>query len=98
MTEETSPPVAPSELSGPEILVQLQDYRTRVLEADKLVRLGREDEAKKLLPSREEIADAIILWRKSIASSSRGTTKAASSATKQKAAKISSMDDLSALF
>ena len=80
-----------------DILSQLQDFRSRVLEADRLSREGKEAEAALLRPSRDDLGEAIKTWRK-VVSTSRSPAKSTSAASKTKAAKIKEMADLSQLF
>lgn len=80
-----------------DILAQLHDFRQRVLEADRLTREGKIEEAEALRPSKSDLVEAIKAWRKAV-STSRAPAKAASAATKSKAAEIRGMSDLSQLF
>ena len=80
-----------------DILHQLQDFRSRVLQADLLIREGKETEAEALRPSKAELVEAIKLWRRAV-STSRAPAKSAAAATKTKAAEIRNMTDLKDLF
>lgn len=82
--------------ANPEIIAQLQDFRQRVLQADKLRRQGEEEEARKLEPSNDEIIQAIKAFRESM--QDRKASRTSSAQTKTKAKKLEKMEDLSALF
>lgn len=82
--------------SSAEILLEIQDFRQRVLQADKLRRQGDEEGALSLMPSREDLIQAIKAYRQSLGS--KAPARAASAKVKSKAAEISQMDDLSKLF
>lgn len=79
-----------------EIISQLQDFRARVLQADKLRRTGDLEAAQSLMPSREELIQAVKAYRAALGT--RAPAKAASASSKSKAATIAQMDDLSKLF
>jgi hypothetical protein len=75
----------------PEALSRINDLRSRVLQADEALRAGDHDRAQRLMPSDDEIIEALKLAR-----SSRAEAVAAKSAKSEAKAKIASMtlDDL----
>jgi len=79
-----------------EVTFQLEDYRQRVLAADKLRLAGDEEGARKLMPTREEIIQSIKAYRKLM--TTKQTKRATSSEGKAKANKIKTMDNLADLF
>ena len=74
---------------NPEILNQLQDFRQRILQADKLRRQGAVDEGNALMPSREELIQAVKAYRQSIGQ--RSGARATSAKAKTSAAAVASM-------
>lgn len=87
-------------MSNPEspenIVAELADFRQRVIEADKLRLQGEGDKADTLMPSRDEVIEAVRRYRKSL----EGKAKARSSTSAKKAAasKIQTMENLADLF
>jgi len=77
-------------MANPEIIHQIQDFRQRVLQADKLRRQGDEEGAKSLEPTKAELIQAIKAYRKSIGE--RSASRAASASSKAQAAQVLSMD------
>lgn len=73
-----------------ELIAQLQDFRHRVLQADKLHRQGDTEGAKALMPSKEELVQAIKAYRATIGQ--RAPARAASAKAKSKAAEVLAMD------
>ena len=83
-------------MSNQEILAQLTDFRQRVLHADKLRRDGDKEGADKLMPTKEELIQAIKAYRQSLGA--KQSARAATSESKSRAAAIASMDNLADLF
>lgn len=73
-----------------EIIAQLQDFRSRVLTADKLRREGDTEAADKLMPSREDLIQAVKAYRASLGQ--RTATRAAGAKEKSEAARVATMD------
>jgi len=79
-----------------EIVAQLTDFRQRVLQADKLRLEGDPEGADRLMPSRDEMIEAIKAYRQSL--NQKASSRSASSSSKAQAAAIEAMDNLSELF
>lgn len=82
--------------SPEELTLQLSDFRLRVLEADKLRRLGDTEKAEALMPSRDEVIQAIKAYRQAI--SQKAPKRSASAEKKTEAQKLRTMNDLKKLF
>jgi hypothetical protein len=79
-----------------EIVAQLTDFRQRVLQADKLRLEGDPEGAEALMPSRDELIEAIKAYRQSLIQ--RAPARSSASSAKAQAAAIEAMENLSELF
>lgn len=73
-----------------DIISTLQDFRARVIQADKLRRLGDEEGAAALMPQRAELIQAVKAYRASLGQ--RTPSRAASAKAKTEAARVAEMD------
>ncbi len=79
-----------------EITSTLIDFRQRVLQADKLRLEGDAEAASRLMPSRQELIQAVKAYRQSLAT--RSTSRKTTTESRAKANAIKTMDNLSDLF